>query len=299
MSGHNHSHKHSHSENRKYLTFAFVITVSFMFIEIIGGYVSGSLALLSDAGHMFSDAFALALSIFASKISTKAKNGAKTFGYQRTEIIAALINGMTLILIAGLICFEAFERFVVPSEVKSLEMLSVATLGLFVNLLSAWILTKGSNENLNVKGAYLHILGDALGSVGAIFGGILIYFTNWLYVDPIVSVLIAILIIFSSANLLKETFNILLEGTPQHINFEKVRNSILCVGNILSVHDLHIWSLTNGEEILTCHLVSNGEIENEFLLQKINSMLKSSYHVTHTTIQIETSNSKMFCAKCN
>lgn len=296
---HSHSHSHSHSKNSKYLSIAFFITVSFMIVEIIGGVLSNSLALLSDAGHMLSDALALALSFFAMKLGQKAKTESKTYGFQRTEIIAALINGVTLIFIAGMICFEAFQRFVDQPEIKVPEMLTVASIGLLVNIVSAFILHKGSEESLNVKGAYLHVLGDALGSVGAIVGGIIILYTGYYFVDQIISVVIAVLILVSSINLLKETTDILLEGTPKQVDFQKIKNSLLKLESIDSVHDLHIWSLTNGQNILTCHLVSNQNSDSNSLLEKVNQLLKSKFQVSHTTIQIEKADSKIECEKCN
>lgn len=299
MSQNYHSHDHSHSQNAKYLSIAFFITVTFMIIEVIGGFLSNSLALLSDAGHMLSDSLALALSFFAMKMGQKAKTESKTYGFHRTEIIAALINGITLIFIAGLIFFEAFKRFFEQPEIKVPEMLTIASIGLLVNIVSAYILYKGKNESLNVKGAYLHVLGDALGSVGAIVGGIIILYTGFYFVDQIISVLIAVLILVSSINLLRETTDILLEGTPKQVDFEEIKKSLLDLESIDSVHDLHIWSLTSGRNILTCHLVSRNNSDTNNLLLKANELLKSKFKVSHTTIQIEKTDSIIECSKCN
>ncbi len=227
--GHHHSHgseghhHHHHNANKKALAISFSLIFAFMIIEVIGGIWTNSLALLSDAGHMLSDAAALGLSLFAFKLSEKAADYSKTYGYKRFEILAAFTNGMTLIIISFFIYWEAIERFRVPPEVSS-NMLWIALIGLIVNLAVAWILMRGdTEENLNMRGAFLHVLGHLLGSVGAIIAGILIILFGWKLADPIASMIVATLVLVSGWRVLKDSYHILMEGTPTGIQIEQVR----------------------------------------------------------------------------
>ncbi|MCD5322498.1 MULTISPECIES: cation diffusion facilitator family transporter [Pontibacillus] len=285
--GHSHGHDHSHGANKTALMWSFILIFGFMIVEVVGGIITNSLALLSDAGHMLSDAAALGLSLVAFKVGERSATKAKTYGYKRFEILAAFLNGVTLIVISLYIFWEAYNRFLDPPNV-SMGMMIVAFIGLVVNILVAWILMRGdTEENLNLRSAFLHVLGDLLGSIGAIIAGILIYFFNWNIADPIASVLVALLIITSGYRIAKDSFHVLMEGKPEGINVEKVHEDLKGLANVVDVHDLHIWSITNEFPALTCHLVVDKECERDLLLQKAVGLLKSEHEITHSTIQIE------------
>ncbi|MDA2137782.1 cation diffusion facilitator family transporter [Bacillus cereus group sp. Bc256] len=283
-----HSHDHGHSKNKKALLFAFLLTTSFMIAEVIGGFVTNSLALLSDAGHMLSDAVSLALSLLAFKLGEKTATAAKTYGYKRVEMLAALCNGVVLIVISIYIFIEAIRRFTEPVEIASNGMLIIAVLGLLINILSAWILMRGGDVkgNLNLRSAFLHVLGDLLGSVGAIIAALLIKFFGWTAADAIASILVSILVIISGWRVTRDTVHILMEGAPQHINVEEVKSTLLNIPVVKEVHDLHIWSVTSDFQVLTCHLIIKGN-ETQSVLKEATDVLKEKFHVEHVTIQVE------------
>ncbi|AAS40757.1 MULTISPECIES: cation diffusion facilitator family transporter [Bacillus] len=283
-----HSHDHGHSKNKKALLFAFLLTTSFMIAEVIGGFVTNSLALLSDAGHMLSDAVSLALSLLAFKLGEKTATAAKTYGYKRVEMLAALCNGVVLIVISIYIFIEAIRRFKEPVEIASNGMLIIAVLGLLINILSAWILMRGGDVkgNLNLRSAFLHVLGDLLGSVGAIIAALLIKFFGWTAADAIASILVSILVIISGWRVTRDTVHILMEGAPQHINVEEVKSTLLNIPVVKEVHDLHIWSVTSDFQVLTCHLIIKGN-ETQSVLKEATDVLKEKFHVEHVTIQVE------------
>lgn len=259
-----------------------------MIVEVVGGIITNSLALLSDAGHMLSDAAALGLSYFAIKLGERKASTSKTFGYKRFEIIAAALNGITLILISLYIFYEAFKRFENPPEVQSGGMLVISSIGLLVNIIAAWILMRGGkDDNLNVKSAFLHVIGDMLGSVGAIIAALLMIFFGWGIADPIASVIVAILIIISGFRVTKESFHILMEGTPAHIETEKVKTALLQIPYVAEVHDLHIWSLTSGMPMLSCHISIEDAGIHDTILQKAQSILHDQFGIEHSTIQVE------------
>ncbi|MGG3572550.1 cation diffusion facilitator family transporter [Bacillus gobiensis] len=294
--GHSHSHDHHHghghhhhsSTNKSALRLSFLIIASYMFIEIIGGLLTNSLALLSDAGHMLSDAAALGLSYFAMVFGERKASFSKTFGYRRFEIVAAFLNGLTLVLISLYIFWEAYQRILQPAEVISSGMLVVSFIGLIVNVCAAYILMRGDkDENLNVRSAFLHVLGDLLGSVGAIAAALLIMFFGWSYADPIASVLVALLIVISGYRVLKDSFHILMEGTPIQIDVEKVKNSLLAMDGVKSIHDLHIWSISSDFPALSCHMVVEENFSHQLLLEKTQVMLSQQFHLKHTTIQLD------------
>lgn len=287
--GHSHGHGHSHgSGNKKALLTSFLLIASFMVIEVIGGLVTNSLALLSDAGHMLSDAVALGLSYFAIKLGERKATLSKTFGYRRFEIIAASVNGITLILISLYIFYEAYQRFSNPPEVQSTGMLIISVIGLLVNMIAAWILMKGDkDENLNVRSAFLHVIGDMLGSVGAIVAALLMMFFGWGIADPIASVIVAILIIISGWRVTRDSFNVLMEGTPSHIDVEKVKASLQKIPLVKEVHDLHIWSITSELPMLSCHMEIAGEGKHDEVLQHAQSVLHDDFGIEHSTIQVE------------
>ncbi len=276
--------------NRTALTAALIITAGIMVLEFLGGLFTNSLALLSDAGHMLSDTTSLGLSLFAAVLALKPPSPQKTYGFYRFEILAAFFNGLTLFAIAGFIVWEAYERFFAPPLVNSGYMIGIACLGLLANLVSARILTGQGNmeQSINLRSAYLHILGDALGSVGAIIAGLLMYFFSWYWADPVISVIVALLILRSAWVVIDESVNILLEGTPPTINWEEVRGSLLTIDGVKAVHDLHIWTITSGLESLTCHLVIEADRDPQPILQAAICIIRDKFQINHTTIQIET-----------
>ncbi|MBT2640312.1 MULTISPECIES: cation diffusion facilitator family transporter [unclassified Bacillus (in: firmicutes)] len=286
--GHSHSHGHAHTNNKRALFWAFLIIAAFMVIEVIGGVITNSLALLSDAGHMLSDAAALGLSLFAMKLGERKATQSKTYGYKRFEIIAAALNGLTLIIISIYIFVEAYHRFTDPPQVQSIGMLTISVIGLIVNIIAAWILMSGDkDENLNVRSAFLHVLGDMLGSVGAITAALLIYFFGWGLADPIASVAVAILIIISGWRVMKESFHVLMEGTPEQIKVNEVKDEIMKIPEVKDVHDVHIWSITSGVLMLSGHIAVKGEGAHDRVLHKAQKLLHDRFGIDHSTLQVE------------
>ncbi|MFE8703159.1 cation diffusion facilitator family transporter [Cytobacillus sp. FJAT-54145] len=287
---HNHHHDHhhhTHNANKKVLLISFLLIFTFMIVEVIGGFVTNSLALLSDAGHMLSDAFALGLSLAAFKLSEKTASSEKTFGYKRFEILAAFINGITLIGISLYIFWEAYHRFANPPKVST-GMMLIAVIGLLVNIVVAWILLKGdTSENLNLRSAFLHVLGDLLGSVGAIIAGGLIYFFSWNIADPIASVLVAVLVLISGWGVTKDSIHVLMEGVPTNISIENVKASIKKVEGVKDVHDLHVWAITSDFPSLSCHIVVDANVNRDIILKELTETLKVKHHLKHITLQIE------------
>ena len=290
----NHAHcPHSHASNKVVLRNSFLIISVFMLIEVAGGLATNSLALLSDAGHMLSDAAALGLSLFAFKFGERKGNLQKTFGYRRIEILAATINALALVAIAVLIVIEAARRFQNPPEVATAGMLAISTLGLAVNIVVALYMLRGGDvrENVNMRGAYLHVLGDAAGSVGAIAAALAMMCFGWGWADAAASLLVAALIVKSGWGVLKESLNILMEGSPKGVSLDALVAQISGVDGVLSVHDLHVWSITSGANALTAHIVVSGELsvrEAERILREISHEMEH-LGITHTTLQLESS----------
>lgn len=286
-----HGHGHAHSANRRRLTVALALTTSYMLAEAIGGWYANSLALLADAGHMLSDSGALALSLFALWIARKPATPERTYGYHRTEILAALANGATLIAISLFIFVEAWERFREPQPVMGQTVMLIALGGLLVNLAGMWTLHGGRDDNLNVRGAWLHLLTDALGSVGAIAGGAMVWAFEWYWADPAVSVVIGLLVIYSSWALLRESVGVLLEGTPAHINLVEVRRAMLEVEGVSSVHDLHVWTISSGLDAMSGHVVvPDDDAERRgrgTILTELHHVLHERFGLHHMTIQVE------------
>jgi len=265
-----------------------------MVLEFVGGLVTNSLALLSDSGHMLSDASALALSLVAFWFAARPASPNKTYGYYRFEILAALFNGVTLFVIAGFIMWEAYQRFSAPPEVSSLSMLLIASVGLIANLLSAFALMRKGDvkNNLNLRSAYLHVLGDALGSVGAIVAGIVMLAFGWYIADPIISVLVSLLILRSAWSVIKHTVHILMEGTPATIDQGAVKSTLIGIPGVLDVHDLHIWTITSGMDSLSCHLLVEDQANQQTILQQAIRTIEEKFKIQHATIQIETSETR-------
>ncbi|MDN4494434.1 cation diffusion facilitator family transporter [Ureibacillus aquaedulcis] len=291
--GHDHGHDHTHGANKKTLKISFIFITAYMIIEAVGGFMTNSLALLSDAGHMLSDAVSLGIALLALTLGEKAANYRKTYGYKRFEILAAVLNGVTLILIALYIFYEAIQRFQNPPEVASAGMLIISSIGLVVNIVVAWIMMRGGDveENLNMRGAYMHVISDMLGSIGAIIAALLIIVFGWGWADPLASAIVAALVLRSGYYITKSGLHVLMEGTPQNIEMDNVIQTIKNTKGIQSVHDLHVWSITSGLNALSCHAVVSGEMsitDSEKLLHKIEHDL-AHQNIHHMTIQLETS----------
>jgi cobalt-zinc-cadmium efflux system protein len=285
---HGHSHDHSHTGNKKALMSSFILITAFMIVEVMGGLLTNSLALLSDAGHMLSDAASLGLSFFAIKLGEREVSRNKTFGYKRFEIIAAGLNGITLVVVSIFIFYEAFQRFFAPPEVQSQGMLIISTIGLVVNIIAAWLLMKGDkDENLNVRSAFLHVLGDLLGSVGAIAAALLILFFDWRMADPIASVIVGFLIIISGWRVIKESFHILMEGAPDQIDMLQVKEALCGLPMVKEVHDLHIWTITSGYPVLSCHITIFDQAVHDDILLQSQKILHDQFDIEHSTIQVE------------
>ncbi|MBP1153388.1 MULTISPECIES: cation diffusion facilitator family transporter [unclassified Paenibacillus] len=289
--GHHHHHDPAREGNKKGLTIALSITASIMLLEFFGGLVTGSLALLSDAGHMLSDAGSLLLSLIAISFAARPATSGKTYGFYRFEILAALFNGVTLFVIAGFIIQEAYGRFFAPPEVASGSMMLIASVGLIANLLSAWaLMRKGDvHNNVNLRSAYLHVIGDALGSVGAMAAGLVMLLFGWYIADPIISVLVALLILKSAWGVIRHAIHILMEGAPVRLNSLEVQKALESIEGVIDVHDLHIWTITSGLDSLSCHLRIEDGLDSQHILQNAIHLIESKFKIHHATIQVEAS----------
>jgi len=287
-----HSHAHDdHSrgraEDRRRLAVTLALVATYLVAEVVGGLWTGSLALLADAGHMFSDVCALALSLFAIWLAQRPTSLERTFGYHRVEILVALANGVALVAVALLILSEAIERLGAPQDVLGAPMLAVAVGGLVVNLAGLWMLHGGKDANLNVRGAWLHVLSDTLGSIGVITAAFLVWGFGWRQADPIASIAIALLVIYASWQLIRETVGVLMEAAPGHIDVDEVRRTLLETEGVLSIHDLHVWTITSGFVSLSCHVESSRRVPDRELLTVFQRVLHESFGIDHVTIQIE------------
>ncbi|MDY6971207.1 MAG: cation diffusion facilitator family transporter [Thermodesulfobacteriota bacterium] len=297
-----HNHDHSahgpispvdsgHPVYRRNLMIALIITGSVMVAEVIGGILADSLALLSDAGHMLTDMLALGLSFFAVTFARRPPTASKTYGFYRLEILAAFFNGMLLFFIAFYILYEAYHRLFSPREVNSLFMIGVATIGLVSNIVGVIILKESAQDNLNVKSAFFHMISDTVSSLGVIGGGILIFYTGWFVVDPIISVLISLLIFRGALSLLRESIDILLEATPKGIDAEKLLAEIRSVKGVKDVHHMHLWTITSGVYAMSAHILIDDLLTSKSarILKEIERLLKAEFSMEHTTIQFESS----------
>jgi cobalt-zinc-cadmium efflux system protein len=283
-------HDHGGGEIRyeKPLWIALGLTFTFLVAEVIGGLITNSLALLSDAAHMGTDVLALAISLFAVWMSKRPADAKRTYGYARMEAIGAMINGGLLFFVAGYILWEAVGRFQQPPEVASTGMLVVASLGLAVNLISMRLLKAGAGESLNVKGAYLEVWADMLGSVGVIAGALVIKFTGWTIVDPIVAVMIGLWVLPRTWSLMRQSGNILMQGVPDGLDLEAVRKALVEFPGVVEVHDLHAWALGSKEAVLTVHVVGDdAKITGEQLRHELAGMLDARFGIEHATLQVE------------
>ncbi len=289
-------HNHSHSnigdltkQTTKRLTLSLILTAAFVVIEVIAGVFGNSLALLTDAAHNFTDVIALGLSWYALHLATKPAHAGKTFGYHRVGILVALINSTTLILIAFGIFFEAYHRFLIPPEVDSTLLIGVGAVAFIINLVTALMVKEGSENDLNLRSAFLHLMGDVMSTLGAVIAGIIIAFTNWNWLDPFVSVLIGVFILYNAWSILKQTIHILLESTPENINMDSMVTELRSVNGVLDVHDLHVWSISENLRMLSAHVViDNVSIgEGVSIQHNINELLAHNYNIQHATLQME------------
>ncbi|MGE8351276.1 MAG: cation diffusion facilitator family transporter [Pseudomonas protegens] len=286
--GAGHSHGQVRAGHERKLWMALGLTGSFMIAEVIGAFVTGSLALLSDAAHMMTDALALAISLVAIQVAKRPADRKRTFGYARFEILAAAFNALLLFVVAFYILFEAWQRVQAPAQIQSIGMLVIAILGLIVNLISMRLLASASSESLNVKGAYLEVWSDMLGSLGVIIAALVILFTGWGWVDSVVAAAIGFWVLPRTWTLLKESMNVLLQGVPDGIDIEQVEQGIREVPGVSDVHDLHIWALTSGKNVLSAHLVAQlqGRDEQE-VLARVTELLQERFEIAHVTLQVE------------
>lgn len=284
---HSHTYGENISSNRMWLATA--ITFAFCLGEALIGYKSNSLALMADAGHNFADALALALSAFALWIATKPADNKRTFGYHRVGILAALINAVGLVVMALVIFWEAIQRLQVPEHVQSTPMIWVALLAIILNSGIAWWLASASKEDLNVRGAYLHMLGDAAASLGVVIAGTVIAFTGWFIADPIVSIIFALLVLWSSWSIFTESIQMLLEGIPVGLELAEVERTISNIEGVINVHDLHVWTVSSGLIACSCHIVVKEQSVGaaQRIQEKIAHELDHDFKISHTTIQIE------------
>ncbi len=287
--GHAHGH-HAHAvtaQSERKVLWAMLLTGGFMLVEVAGGLLSGSLALIADAGHMLTDFASLALAWFAFRLARRPADPKRSYGYHRFQVLAAFVNGLSLFVLSVWIAVEALGRLFDPVEVLGAEMLAVAVLGLLVNMASFWILHRGGEENLNVRGAALHVLGDLLGSVAAIAAALVILWTGWMPIDPILSILVVLLILRGAWTVTKESGHILLEGAPDGLDAARIGAAVRTVPGVTDVHHVHAWSLTSERPMLTLHAVIDQQADDKATLVAIDRLLQERFGLAHATVQIE------------
>ena len=294
-----HSHSHSHfgdiaKQTTSRMAISLTLTLVFVFIEAFAGIVGNSLALLTDAAHNLTDVIALGLSWFAIRLTTQPSNAQKTYGYHRAGILVALINSTTLVVISLGIFYEAWRRFSNPPEVQSGILITVGLIAVVINLVTALLVRKGSEHDLNIRSAFLHLMGDVVSTVGAVIAGIIIYFTGANWLDPLVSVLIGVLILYNAWGILKDAIDILLEATPRDVDMQAMVKDIAKVDGVIGVHDIHVWSLTQSLRTMSAHILTNDlPISAGALIQnQINEILFHRYKIAHATLQLE-------CVECS
>jgi len=295
--GHGHGHGHDHHDHghshdlrelgSRRLVIVLAMTAVFMVVEFVGGWLSNSLALMADAGHMLSDVAALGLSVFALWFAQRPPTPEKTYGYRRIEILAALANGATLLVIALLIIWQAWARVRQPQNVEGTLMLAVAAGGLLVNIVAAFLLHASAGHSLNLRGAYLHVLGDLLGSVGAIGAALIIIITGWTLADPVISVIVALLILVGAWRLVRESVDVLLEAVPSHIDLNTVHDALRQIPGVDEVHDLHIWTVTSGYFAMSGHVIIRDPARHQQTLHSVHDVMHERFGITHVTIQVE------------
>lgn len=291
--GHEHLHEHGHGPgawretDRRALLIAAGLTAGFMLAEVAGGLLTGSLALLADAGHMLSDSFSLFLALGAVALAARPVTAKRTFGFKRAEILAALVNGVLLVAVSVWIVIEAVGRFKDPPEILGGWMLALAAIGLGVNLLAAWILTRAAGESLNVKAALRHVMADIAGSVGVILAAVIILTTGWELADPIVSIVISVLIALSAWSILRDAVDVLLEAAPPGMDTERIGYSMAAVKGVTQVHDLHVWEITSGMPMLSAHVLVGPDDDCHGIRRQLEQLLEGEFEIDHTTLQVE------------
>jgi cobalt-zinc-cadmium efflux system protein len=295
---HSHSHSHSHigdptKQTTKRLAISLGLTAAFVLVEVIAGIFGNSLALLTDAAHNLTDVIALGLSWYAIKIATRPAHAGKTFGYHRAGILVALVNSTTLVIIALGIFYEAYHRLIDPPEVNASILIGVGTLAFLINAVTAWMVKEGSEHDLNLRSAFLHLMGDVMSTLGAVVVGVIIAFTNWNWLDPLVSVLIGFFILWNAWGILRQSIHILLESTPENVDVDTMVESLLKVEGVRGVHDLHVWSINESLKLLSAHIVTDDVSisKGAYLQQHLNEILAHEYSIQHATLQLE-------CAEC-
>jgi len=293
MTDHSHDHHSSANANQRRLLIALAITSLMALVELVGGLLSNSLALLGDAGHMFTDTLALGLSVVALSLAKRPASQTRTYGFHRAEVLAALANGTILVLICGFLFYEAYQRFVDPPEVRGGLMLVVAAIGFAANLAGILILRSASRDNLNVKGAFLHMWGDTISSVGVIAAGVIILATGWTMVDPIISIFIGLLILRGAVSLVLESSDILLEAVPKHLDVAQIISALKEIEGVKDVHDVHLWTITSGIYALSCHLQIEDRMvsSSSHIVEAVNQALSHKFGIGHSTLQLE-------CGEC-
>jgi cobalt-zinc-cadmium efflux system protein len=287
MHAHDHGRTTAAARSRGALLTTLGLTVAFMLVEFAAGLWTGSLALVADAGHMLTDAGALALALFASWVAARPPTPAKTYGYYRAEILAALVNAVVLLIVAGVVLYEAWRRILTPTSVLGVPMAVVAAAGLAVNVAGAWLLHRGARESLNVRAAYLEVVSDALSSLAVLIAAAAVITTGVTIADPLASAAIALLIVPRTWRLLRQAVNVLLEGTPAHLEVGEIETAMTQVAGVRRVHDLHVWTLTSGREAMSAHVVVADVRESERLLEALHAVLHARFGIDHTTIQLE------------
>ena len=285
---HVHGHDHSHDRRNSRLSAALGITVIYMVAEVIGGWLTNSLALIADAGHMLTDVAALGLTLGAIWFGRRPATSRKTFGWYRLEILAAFLNGVVLVLLSIWVVYEALMRWQSPLEIRAGGMTAVAAGGLVANIAAAWLLHSDHKHDINMRGAWLHVMGDMLGSVAATVAGLLIITNGWLWADPLSSLLISGIILVGAARLVLESVNVLLEGVPAHIDADSITRTLLNVDGVSGIHDLHVWTIASGREALSVHITHGQEISHSDLLGLVRDRIRHEFGIEHLTIQMET-----------
>jgi len=282
------SHAHPHQTTNR-LALSLGLTAAFVVVEISAGIFGNSLALLTDAAHNFTDVIALGLSWYALRIATQPAHAGKTFGYHRVGILVALVNSTTLILIALGIFYEAWKRFLSPPEVDSVILIGVGALAFIINLVTAWMVKSGSEHDLNLRSAFLHLMGDVMSTLGAVIAGVIIAFTQWNWLDPLVSVLIGGFILWNAWTILRQSIHILLESTPESIDMDSMVDDLLKVDGVRDVHDLHVWSINESVRALSAHIITDDVLVSAGLpiQHELNELLKRKYNIRHATLQLE------------
>lgn len=285
--GHDHSNGTRSSKSVARLKIALALTFVYMIAEAVGGWLANSLALVADAGHMLTDVAAMLLTLFAFWFAARPATSKKTYGYYRIEILAAFVNGVVLVALSFWVIVEAVKRWQDPPDVKGVQLLVIATGGLAVNIASAWLLHSGDKHDLNMRGAFLHVMGDLLGSIAAIVAGLLVLWFGWMWADPIGSILISAVIVIGAWRLILDSVNVLLEGTPSHISVPSVETTIMEMKGVTGIHDLHIWTISSGIDALSVHISHNDSVLHSELLGAVRDRLHDVFGIDHLTIQME------------